>query len=85
MVNAVPPSGRHLRVVDGLHAGQRGRLGGDPVAEPGHGRGGALDLHDDALRGVGHMSGQGEFGGEAVQVRPETHALHHSPDGDPAA
>ena len=75
--------GRHLPVVDGLDAGQRGASGGDPVAEPGHGRGGALDLHDDALRGVGHVPGQGELGGEAVQVGPEADALHHSPDGDP--
>lgn len=72
-------------MVDGLHAGQRRRLGGDQVAEPGHGRGAALDLRDDALRGVGHVSGQGEFGGEAVEVGPEAHALYHSPDGDPAA
>ena len=74
------PGGGQLLVVDGLHSGQRRRLDGQPVAEAGHGRDAALHLGDDALRRVGHMPDQGQFGGEAVDVRPEAHALHHAPD-----
>jgi hypothetical protein len=71
--------------VHGGDHGQRRRLEAQPVAERTDRGRLALDLDDHSVHRVGHPPGEAEFGGRAVDERPEPDALDHPEDVVPAA
>lgn len=65
------------------HAGEHGRIGAEPSAEPRHRVRAPGHGSLDVSTGVGHPSVQAEPGGEPVHVGSETDALDGAEDGEP--